>query len=483
MSTLLEVPKPEYKLDRPMEIDRSSDNIVYRAYKPDVPLSIPTSDSATMNVVWSIRDLNEHFLLSDSFIQVKGTFCRNAGLATPLVATDKPALENAYTSMFSQSRLRLNGQLVEDNSTLSHVNAFVRQLTNLSPDYVLSSGQNTGFILDQNTGAAQDVDYTYVAGPPISVGRNLDYNDGFLQRRIQAGANLLGASPTTVVQRSFVIRLSDLLSIANCRKVMKGVSLRLELTSRTQAEMMFSSDTGTKFIIEDLELVVAIHNPSLDQLAILESEFASGNDIVYQFPKYTTYESNMELALSTGSYRSFTFNTSSQQPIGCFIFCQRDIAGGVDQRRYNSMVFDNCNLSNVRCKVNGVQYPYNEYEVAFPNASPSNSRVYARAYEEFLRFLNKNQDVSAPALITADQWANLYPMFWIPFHNLRPSASYQITAEIKNATGALLDVNVPGTNPVVNSRHLTNTKMYMTLLTIGEVVIAGDRSGVVVRSN
>jgi hypothetical protein len=219
---------------------------------------------------------------------------------------------------------------------------------------------------------------------------------------------------------------------------------------------------------------VAIHNPSLDQLAELESEFASGNEISYSYPKYTTYESNMETALSTGSYRSFTFNTSSQKPIGCFIFCQRDSAVA-EQRRYNSMVFDNCNLSNVRCKVNGVQYPYNEYEVSFPNATPSNNRVYARAYEEFLRFLNKNQDVSAPALITADQWANLYCMFWIPFHNLRPSASYQITAEIKNATGALLPVNVGG----ANSRHLTNTKMYMTLLTVGEVVISGDRSGVV----
>jgi hypothetical protein len=479
MATLVEVSKPEYNLGRPMEIDRSSDNIVYRSYKPDVPITVLSSDSAPMNVVWSIRDLNEHFLLQDSFIQVKGTFCKNAGLGSALVATDKPALENAYTSMFSQSRLRLNGQLVEDNSTLSHINAFVRQLTNLSPDYVLSSGQNTGFILDQNTGAAQDVDYTYVAGPPISVGRNLDYNDGFLQRRIQAGANLLGASATGVVQRSFVVRLSDLLSIANCRKVMKGVSLRLELTTRTQAEMMFSSDNGTKFIIEDLELVVAIHNPSLDQLAELESEFASGNEISYSYPKYTTYESNMETALSTGSYRSFTFNTSSQKPIGCFIFCQRDIAGGVDQRQFNSMVFDNCNLSNVRCKVNGVQYPYNEYEVAFRNGG-SNNRVYARAYEEFLRFLNKNQDVSAPALITPDQWANLYCMFWIPFHNLRPSASYQITAEIKNATGALLDVNIPGG---ANTRHLTNTKMYMTLLTVGEVVISGDRSGVVVRSN
>jgi hypothetical protein len=113
MATLVEVSKPEYNLGRPMEIDRSSDNIVYRSYKPDVPITVLSSDSAPMNVVWSIRDLNEHFLLQDSFIQVKGTFCKNAGLASALEATDKPALENAYTSMFSQSRLRLNGQLVE----------------------------------------------------------------------------------------------------------------------------------------------------------------------------------------------------------------------------------------------------------------------------------------------------------------------------------------------------------------------------------
>ena len=136
------------------------------------------------------------------------------------------------------------------------------------------------------------------------------------------------------------------------------------------------------------------------------------------------------------------------------------------------MVFDNCNLSAVRMKINGRQYPYSEYEMGFSNDRVSKN--YARPYEELLRFMSKNYDISSGALITSDQWANLYPLYWVPFHNLSPSASYQLTAEVKRKTGDFAGGD--------GSRSLTNYKIYMVLLTVGEFTISGDRSGVIVRS-
>ena len=217
--------------------------------------------------------------------------------------------------------------------------------------------------------------------------------------------------------------------------------------------------------------VIAVHNPSLDVLAGLESELASGNDINYQYLKYQTYESDVSNG-GDGGYRSFTFNTSSQKPIGCFLTTQRVKVDTGAERNYNSMIFDNCNLTNVRMKVNGKQFPYSEFECAF-----SNDRVlknYARPYEELLRFMSKNYDISSGALITSDQWANLYPLYWVPFHNLSPSASYQLTSEVKRKTGNFATGD--------GSRSLTHYKIYMVLLTVGEFTISGDRSGVIVRS-
>lgn len=475
MATLVEVPKLEYDLGRSMQVDRSSDNIVYRVYEPDVPLTAPSSTSAPQNVVYSIRDLGEYFLLADSYINIVGTFQKADG--ADLVATNNPALECASTSFFSQSRMRLNGQLVEDNSTLSHINAFMRQLTTLSPDYALTCGTNSNFILDENTGYANDQEYIIEAGPALS--KNVAFNGGYRRRRLQAGAGEAKATDgadqaTGQIVRSYCVRLSDLFSLATCRKVMKNVSLRVELATRGQLEMIFSDDTttSTKFSISKMQLVIAVHNPSLDQLAQLESVMASGEDINYQYIKYTTFESDVAAA-TAGSYRSFNFNTSSQKPIGCFLTTQR-INNGVAESLYNSMIFDNCNLSNVRLKVNGKQYPYSEYEPNF-GSGDRKTKDYARPYEELLRFMSKNYDINSGALITSDQWANLYPVYWIPFHNLPPSASYQLTAEVKvgNATFPALDA----------TRHTSQYKIYMTLLTIGEVVISGDRSGVVVRSN
>jgi len=56
MSNLREVEKPEYDLMSVEEIVRSSDQIVYRVYKPDVALNTAIAETAPMNVVYSIRD-------------------------------------------------------------------------------------------------------------------------------------------------------------------------------------------------------------------------------------------------------------------------------------------------------------------------------------------------------------------------------------------------------------------------------------------
>jgi hypothetical protein len=222
-------------------------------------------------------------------------------------------------------------------------------------------------------------------------------------------------------------------------------------------------------------LVIAVHNPSLSELARMEAELASGNEIPYQFLKYTTYESDVA-AVNNSSYRTFTFNTSSQKPLGCFITTQRvNIAA---ENQYNSMIFDNCLLSNVRVKINGRQYPYSEYECSFSNDRVS--RSYARPYEELLRFLSKNYDISSGALIGADDWANLYPLYWVPFHNLSPSPSYQITAEVKSTGSGATAFAVDGNS--TNSRSRSDYKIFMTLLTVGEFSIQGDRSGVIVKS-
>lgn len=479
MATLLEVPKVEYDLMAVESIDRSTDNIVYRVYEPDVPLTIPANTTTPVNVVYSIRDLGEFFLLSDSYINVIGSFKQADG--GDLGVADNPALECASTSFFSQSRLRLNSQLIEDNSTLSHTNAFIRQLTTLSPDYVSTCGANSGFILDENTGAAEDIDYILAAGPALQ--RNAAFNAGYRRRRAQAGGGEVDPMPTNgqdqlagVVERSYVVRLSDLFSAANCRKVMKNVSLRVELTTRTQAEMIFQTagvGEQCKFEISKMQLVIAVHNPALDQLSRMEAELASGQDINYQYLKYTTFESDVG-DVSNSAYRSFTFNTSSQKPIAAFLTTQRTKTDAGAEENYNSMVFDNCGLSNVRIKVNGKQYPYSEYESSFSNSR--NLRSYARPYEELLRFMSKNYDVNSGALITPEQWSLLYPLYYIPFHNLPPSPSYSLTAEVKSSlTGATAFA-------AGNARHQQKYKIYLTLLTVGEFTISGDRSGVIVRS-
>ena len=68
--------------------------------------------------------------------------------------------------------------------------------------------------------------------------------------------------------------------------------------------------------------------------------------------------------------------------------------------------FDNGNLTRVFVRVNSTQYPERELTCNFTHAN----RNYSRAYMMFMEAVNKYQDTDTGSQISAEDWANLYPI-------------------------------------------------------------------------
>lgn len=456
MSQLNEIVDPQFDILEVGSVDTSIANTIFRKYEPDVSLT-PTTTSININV----RDLREYINLANSYLEIRGVFTgSNSSFTANVPQAAKPALECGATSLFNQSRLRVNQVLVEDNFSTSHYNAHIKQLLTQSKDYCDTIGRNSGFIPDKNTGIADEAETNWGTK-----------NAGYIERRADASAVANGANYTgnTVYKKSYVIRLHDLFSFCSVNKIIKGTTLRIELNLRPVAERVFCATGGgvsdSFYHVQNCNLWLAVVEPSLELQAKLEGVLASPVSIPYNYINWKTYQSDT----SNATVRSFTFSIQSQKPLGAFVYAQRPAQGTEDL--YNTMIFDNCRTSFVQMRCNNKLYPYQPYEPEFAsNADGSlagTGSICAREYEELVKFMSKNYNVDSGALITQKEWENLYPIYYIPFYSLPDATSYQLTLDTK-AVAALT---------TFSGTRAQNTTWYLTLMTLAEVQVKSDGQG------
>lgn len=466
MSSLTEIENPMFDILSVASLDTSVSNIIFRKYEPDVGL---TDTSTSINI--NVRDLREFISLSSSFIELKGRYGQTS--STACGATHRPALECGATSLFNQSRLRINQVLVEDNFSTSHLNAFVKQLTTQSRDYQDTLGRNSGFILDRGDGGALAVATAYTSFNALA-----KTNNGYLERRLEANpANIdqgVGGNSTLNPQKSYVIRLSDLFSFCTVNKVIRGSTLRIELNLRSKEERMFSQVTGSYFFPTNINLFLAVVEPSLEMQSKLESVLASPVTMPYQYVNWKVYQSDT-LAGSVLN-RSFTYSIQSQKPLGAFIFSQRGPNAGTEDL-YNSMIFDSARVNFVQMRINNKLFPYTPFEPDFSESSDGTTVVagssnIAREYEELCKFMSKNYNLDSGLSISPKEWEQLYPLYYVPLYNLPDSSSYQITLDtkLKDAVGTAITDG--------QRNRGTNVTFYLCLMTLAEVQVKSDGQGV-----
>jgi len=468
MSSLSEIENPMFDILSGASIDSSVSNVIFRKYEPDVAI---TDTTTSINI--NVRDLREFISLSNSYLEVRGKF-GSTGNSVAMGATHRPALECGATSLFNQSRLRINQVLVEDNFSTSHLNAFVKQLTTQSKDYQDTIGRNSGFILDRGDGGTLDNATAYTA-----FNNAVKTNNGYLERRLELGGGSISqADPagnsTANPSKSYTIRLADLFSFCTVNKVLRGSTLRIELNMRSKEERMFSQVTGSFFYPTNVNLYLAVVEPSLEVQAKLEGILASPVSMPYQYVNWKTYAS--DTLAGTVLNRSFTFSIQSQKPLGAFVYCQRSSTAATEDL-FNSMVFDSARVNFVQMRVNNKLFPYSAYEPEFSESADgttvsAGASNIAREYEELCKFMSKNYNIDSGIAITPREFEQLYPIYYIPLYNLPDASSYQLTLDTKLRDAVNANTSNGGRN---RGQNLT---FYLTLMTLGEVQIKSDGQGV-----
>lgn len=474
MSQLNELVNPQFDILEVGSIDTSVSNTIFRKYEPDVSLTATTS---SINI--NVRDLREYINLCNSYLEIRGQFSGSETAFDVAPAnTPRVALECGATSLFNQSRLRINQVLVEDNFSTSHHNANIKQLLTQSKDFADSIGRNSGFIPDKNDGGC-----TTAGGLEF---QSTSFNAGLVERRADclASANVSGnaainaipPNPTTLVRKAYTIRLSDLFSFCSVNKIIKGTTLRIELNLRAVKERMYGAVTGLFYLVQQCNLFLAVVEPSLELQAKLEGVLASPVNIPYHYVNWKTYQSDTQNTL----IRSFTFSIQSQKPLFAFVYAQRSSsAGATNEDLFNSMVYDSALTNFVQMRCNNKLYPYQPYEPSFgiTDAGANTTGSFcAREYEELVKYMAKNYNLDSGTIISPKDWENLFPIYYIPFYALPDATSYQLTLDTKASAALAANLNTAGQN---RGQSVT---WYLTLCTLAEVQVKSDGQGMQVYS-
>jgi hypothetical protein len=429
-----------FAVDAKPALDTSIEQVIYRTYTSDTTLQTTSNE-----VIISVRDVNEFFSLKRSYLEIEGVFEDLAGSGSLSSVDSKVALESqGVVSCFSQSRLRVQNILVEDNQSLSHVNAHVKRMTTKSRESLETKGRSSGAAQDNTIETSEDPATLYTT-----------QNLGLVKRRQDAGGVVNAAyASTTGVRKVFTLPLSDLFSCCEVDKVMKGVSLKIELGLRQGLERVFSITNLDTFNLKKVDLQLAMVQPSLAILGELEGRFSKGDMISYVYPSFKTYESPAVLAPTSMSY---TFNVQSSMPLSAFVGVQQ--TQGSTSNYWNSAFYDRANVTELLVKLNGKIFPYERYNVDW------NDGKWMGVYEQLSRFREKYAMDNSGLSMTPEVFFKTFPVYYIDFSTVTPASSYQISVESRHSS-APDPINIPAVNSRSNS-----CKFMLTVVSLAELTV------------
>src|SRR5277367_171105 len=308
---------------------------------------------------------------------------------------------------FKLARLFYENKLIEEINYVG-IATTVTNLAEMSGDISSSEASQMMWYLD-GADSAETHRFTYeIADKAVkfkdldksitdvvrSIKHNPKFNEGFLQRY-----------QLTNGDKAFCkfIPLKRLFRFCrDVNKVIKG-EIKIVLEKNHQANILHSTVEGADYAYEisDLSVWIPEVEPSLSVLATLEANLGQQNQTFYGWNAINCYLSGQENTAS-GTWRV----VNSQNKVnGVWVVFSK--AARENSFIKSNMIFDHNDLDSIHIRVNGRQYPLEEYRCSFETKSLNCARIYS-AFLAGSGFKPEEQGTS----VSFKDYALLYPIIY-----------------------------------------------------------------------
>ncbi|RDD36229.1 hypothetical protein TrispH2_011689 [Trichoplax sp. H2] len=322
---------------------------------------------------------------------------------------------NNGLSLFRSAQYQINNHTVEEINDWLPYASTILNLVMYSDDYSRSIATNMLWYRDTATGKPNMTEFDMTESFPVSIASdvvtvkakqirdmklvtNPQYNRGFHARQLLT---------TGDKQISLLIPLSSIFGFCkDVDTVFRGVKHTLQLDRAATANYILKDsniDDG-KFKISHVSMWMPKVTPSLEVASQLEAKLVSGHISNLYFEQVKVYMTQYAANQTSPTWR-ITTQPGTELPRHIFIVFQS--TERENNQTMNNMIFDNADVRRISARINSIQYPEREIECNF---HPSN-RNYSRPYMMFMEAVHKYQDTDTGSQLSAEDWANLYPIF------------------------------------------------------------------------
>ena len=371
-------------------------------------------------------DKEAFWLPASAHLQVTFQVKDNGGSA--LAVTDYTSLVGDALACFENMRLRFdNNEIAQlDKPAKSHV---MRALVEYTKEYAETIGQNQYFYPDSAsdqaavTSVAPTVNRTAVAGTTdlsAESGADLYKPQGmyhehqilFTAANPTAVSGLIRSNPNFSKEHKIrvdsstgtvtaMIPLACVFPImGEWDRVFKGTRIEVEATKvNSVSEATFGAVASEPTLsVSGISMWIARLKPSLPILSDIEKTLVSQSQARFKYNHMELYhKDNIEKTTLSQSYRVASEHARPTLLVVGFQDTNRST-----NHKLNTLQFDRVNVSKIHVRLNGHQYPLEEYA-----PGDDHSRVLADIY----RVGCKQGDEGSSALVTNSNWSSLYPIY------------------------------------------------------------------------
>ena len=358
-------------------IDNGIQRYEYHAYEP-VAGNSPNS-SGELRITISQKDLITH--PSQSYILFEGRLTKSDGSA--YADGDKVALvNNGLMYLFDSIKYQFG------SNTLEHVTN-VGQATTMLGLLKYSRGFSKAQGLNQLWYKDTDTDLN-------------DENQGYAVRH-----NYIIERPTNKGAFSFIVPLKHIFGFADdYDKIVYGVTHSLIFTRRTSSDDAIIHADGVadgKVTLTKLQWYMPHVNPS-DEVKLPFFNTISSKETLQLAFRSRKCE---QISVAQAETFSWTLPSQSGPNFPRFIVVGFQTAKDSDQKK-NAALFDHCNVTTIRVKLDSNEYPEVDYDLSFQD------NMFARAYRDAALFSTNFyalDELVTDANIPTSEYRDLYPLF------------------------------------------------------------------------
>lgn len=398
---------PIFNIFEPQVIDNSIAQYEYVRYATVNGLDVTTYSGPTYTI--ETKDLDSYLLPQHGYLDLVFRIGGVNGVAGDISHDNAvhTELHQNVMSLFQKASYFIN-KVGVDEVDLPALTTTIRNLLDYSQDYLDKQGASQWFYSD--SGAT-----VHTAGISQN-GRFSAVNPRAVLLKVAGASNLAQRVRVMVPLNRIFGYLSD---YPSC---MRGLEHRFEFVKQSKiahavlCNVSNAAQIPQTISFDEMSIWMPKLVPSPEAEAFFLKQIRENSSSMITYDAYNGYRQQQV----AGEQLNWQISTLQKRPKYVFVsFQDKARLDSYDDgvARTNPGVFDNLLVNTIELRVNSKRFPLEQYRLDFSAATNAKADNYQRAFKDWLRISNKDQELDNGSIVSYFDYANTYPIYAFDLSN------------------------------------------------------------------